>query len=281
MTSGTGLTTFAKKFPEQFFDVGIAEGHALTFAAGLAARGLKPVVAIYSTFLQRGIDQIIHDICLQELPVVIAVDRAGLVGEDGPTHHGVFDISLLRAIPGLVIMQPKDGRELPMLLTTALSHSGPVVIRYPRGETGLIHIDKAFSPVPVGESEVIRDGRDGVIWAIGDMVGVAEAAADLLKSRGREFGVVNARFIKPLDQARLLAAAQAGKKIVTLSEDALAGGFGSAVWECLDEAGKGDALLVRIGIPDKFIPHGSIRRLREDCGLTPEAVAKKVEESLA
>ena len=281
MASGTGLTTFAKKFPERFFDVGIAEGHALTFAAGLAARGLKPVVAIYSTFLQRGIDQIIHDICLQELPVVIAVDRAGLVGEDGPTHHGVFDISLLRAIPGLVIMQPKDGRELPMLLTTALSHSGPVVIRYPRGETGLIHIDKAFSPVPVGESEVIRDGRDGVIWAIGDMVGVAEAAADLLKSRGREFGVVNARFIKPLDQARLLAAARAGKKIVTLSEDALAGGFGSAVWECLDEAGKGDALLVRIGIPDKFIPHGSIRRLREDCGLTPEAVAKKVEESLA
>jgi 1-deoxy-D-xylulose-5-phosphate synthase len=280
MASGTGLTGFAKKLPDQFFDVGIAEGHALTFAAGMAAQGLKPVVAIYSTFLQRGIDQIIHDICLQDLPVVIAVDRAGLVGEDGPTHHGIFDISLLRTIPNLIIMQPRDGRELPGLLATALSHPGPAVLRYPRGETGLQKIDETITPILLGKSELIRDGRDGEIWAIGGMVGIAEGAADLLKLRGREFGVVNARFIKPLDRARLLETARAGKKIVTLSEDALAGGFGSAVWECLDEAGMGDAVLLRIGIQDKFVQHGSIRRLREDCGLTPEAVANKVEESM-
>ncbi len=280
MASGTGLTSFAKQFPDRFFDVGIAEGHALTFAAGMAAGGLKPVVAIYSTFLQRGIDQIIHDICLQDIPVVIAVDRAGLVGEDGPTHHGIFDISLLRTIPNLIIMQPKDGREMPGLLATALSYPGPAVVRYPRGETGLQKIDKVITGIPVGESELILDGSDGIIWAIGDMVRVAEDAAVLLKSRGLDFGVVNARFIKPIDRERLLAMARSGKKIVTLSEDALAGGFGSAVWECLDEAGFGDALLVRIGIQDKFIQHGSIQRLREDCGLTPPAVAKKVEESI-
>ncbi len=280
MASGTGLTAFAKKFPDRFFDVGIAEGHALTFAAGAAARGLKPVVAIYSTFLQRGIDQIIHDICLQSLPVVIAVDRAGLVGEDGPTHHGVFDISLLRSIPNLIIMQPKDGRELPGLLALALSHAGPAVLRYPRGETGLQKIDETIAPIELGKSELIRDGRDGEIWAIGGMVGIAEEAADLLKLRGREFGVVNARFIKPLDRDRLLGAARSGKKIVTLSEDALAGGFGSAVWECLDEAGMGDAILLRIGIQDQFVQHGSISRLREDCGLTPEAVAEKIEKSM-
>lgn len=280
MASGTGLTAFAKKFPDRFFDVGIAEGHALTFAAGMAARGLKPVVAIYSTFLQRGIDQIIHDICLQNLPVVIAVDRAGLVGEDGPTHHGVFDIPLLRTIPNLIMMQPKDGRGLPGLLATALSHSGPAVVRYPRGETGLQKIDKTITGIPLGESELIRDGNDGMIWSIGEMVMVAEAAAELLKLRGLEFGVVNARFIKPLDRDRLLGAARAGKKIVTLSEDALAGGFGSAVWECLNDAGMGDVALVRIGIQDKFIQHGSIPCLREECGLTPAAVAKKVEESL-
>ncbi len=280
MASGTGLTEFAKKLPDQFFDVGIAEGHALTFAAGLAANGLKPVVAVYSTFLQRGIDQIIHDICLQDLPVVIAVDRAGLVGEDGPTHHGLFDISLLRAVPDLIIMQPKDGGELPGLLATALFHPGPAVVRYPRGQTGLTKIAETITPIPLGESELIRDGRDGEIWALGGMVGVAEEAAALLRSRGREFGVVNARFIKPLDRNRLLASVRAGKKIVTLSEDALAGGFGSAVWECLDEAGMGAAVLLRIGIQDEFVQHGSISRLREDCGLTPEAVAKKVEESL-
>ncbi|MEA1928384.1 MAG: 1-deoxy-D-xylulose-5-phosphate synthase [Candidatus Auribacterota bacterium] len=278
MASGTGLTSFAKEFPDRFFDVGIAEGHALTFAAGMAARGLRPVVAIYSTFLQRGIDQIIHDICLQNLPVVIAVDRAGLVGEDGPTHHGVFDTALFRTIPGIIIMQPRDGRELPGLLATALSHPGPAVVRYPRGETGLKGVDKSIVTFPIGEGETIREGDDGVIWALGNMVEVAGKAAELLESRGIKFGVVNARFIKPLDRNRLLEAARAGKKIVTLSEDSLSGGFGTAVWESLDEEGRGDALLLRIGIPDRFIPHGSVQLLREECGLTPEVVADKIEE---
>ena len=278
MASGTGLLQFAERFPDRFFDVGIAEGHALTFAAGMAGRGLKPVAVIYSTFLQRGFDQIVHDICLQNLPVVMAVDRAGLVGEDGPTHHGVFDIAFLRIIPNIVIMQPKDGRELPGMIAAALAHPGPSVVRYPRGDTGLLQVERPFSPVEIGKAETIREGRDGVFWALGEMVGVAGKAAELLHSRGMDFGVVNARFIKPLDRERLLEAARAGKKIVTLSEDTLAGGFGTAVWECLNEAGLGAAVLIRLGIPDQFINHGPIPRLREDCGLTPEAVAKRVEE---
>jgi len=278
MASGTGLVPFAKRFPNRFFDVGIAEGHALTFSAGMAALGLKPVAAIYSTFLQRGFDQIVHDICLQNLPVVMAVDRAGLVGEDGPTHHGVFDIGFLRIIPNIIIMQPKDGRELPALLATALSHPGPSVLRYPRGETGLHWVKPSFSPIPVGRAEIIRKGSNGVIWAIGEMVGTAAQAAELLQARGLDFGVVNARFIKPLDHELLLEAGRQGKMIVTLAEHALSGGFGTAIWECLDEAGLGGLQILRLGIPDQFIQHGPIPRLRQDCGLTPEIIAKQVEE---
>jgi 1-deoxy-D-xylulose-5-phosphate synthase len=272
MTAGVGLMPFAHRFPERFFDVGIAEGHALTFAAGLASQGMKPVVAVYSTFLQRGYDQIVHDICLQNLPVVIAVDRAGLVGEDGPTHHGVFDLSFLRHIPNLVIMQPRDGAEIPSLLAAALGRGGPTVIRYPRGSSGVTSFHPRFRPVEIGRSETLREGKEGEIWAIGPMVGVALAAASLLSERSREFGVVDARFVKPLDRDRLLASARTGKAIVTLEEHALMGGMGSAIMECLEEAGIPDRV-VRIGLPDHFIEHGSIAQLRELCGLTPEKVA--------
>ncbi len=276
MASGTGLCPFAERFPDRFYDVGIAESHALTFAAGLAREGLKPVAAIYSTFLQRGFDQILHDICLQDLPVVLAVDRAGLVGEDGPTHHGVFDTAFLRLIPGIVIMQPEDGRELSGMLAAALAHPGPAVVRYPRGATGLKEVKPPFPEIEIGKARTVREGGEGMIWALGGMVETARRASELLRERGRDFGVVNARFVKPLDRELLEIQARAGKKIVTLSEDPLAGGFGSAVGECLDEAGLGTALLLRIGLPDRFIPHGKISELREECGLDPRGVAEKI-----
>ena len=281
MPLGTGLTEFARRFPDRFFDVGIAEGHALTFAAGLAAQGMKPVVAIYSTFLQRALDQVIHDICLQKLPVVLAIDRAGLVGEDGPTHHGVFDLSFLRCIPGLTLMQPKDGRELSSLLVTALKLPGPAVLRYPRGRTELKKISPPFSPLPVGKAELIRDGRDGLIWAVGGMVKVAREAAEILKKEELDFGVANARFIKPLDRKLLLSSARRGKMIVSLEEAALAGGLGSALLEALEEANLNAGGVLRIGIADQFIPQGTISQLRELCGLTPEAVAQRIKERFA
>ncbi len=281
MASGTGLVPFCRRFPDRFYDVGIAEGHALTFAAGMAVRGLKPVAAIYSTFLQRGFDQIVHDICLQNLPVVLAIDRAGLVGEDGPTHHGVFDPAFLRIIPNIVIMQPKDGRELAGMLAMALTLPGPSVVRYPRGETGLTRLETPFPAIPLGRGETLREGKDGVFWALGEMVGVAEDAARRLAEHNLHFGVVNARFIKPIDRELLVENVRSGKKIVTLSEDTLTGGFGTAVWECLNEEGRGDAVLLRIGLPDRFITHGASRLLREECGLTAEAVAARVKEAYA
>lgn len=278
MPLGTGLTGFARRFPDRFFDVGIAEGHALTFAAGLAASGLRPVVAVYSTFLQRACDQVIHDICLQKLPVVLAIDRAGLVGEDGPTHHGVFDLSFLRPVPGLTLMQPKDGPELSSLLVTALKLPGPAALRYPRGRTELKKIQPPFSPLPVGRAELISDGRDGLIWALGGMVAVARQAAEILKKKKLNFGVVNTRFIKPLDEKLLLSSVRRGKKIVALEEATLAGGLGSALLEALEAANLNQGGVLRIGIGDDFIPQGTISQLRELCGLTPEAVAARIEE---
>ncbi len=276
MASGTGLCPFAERFPDRFYDVGIAESHALTFAAGLAMAGLKPVVAIYSTFLQRGLDQIVHDICLQDLPVVMAVDRAGLVGEDGPTHHGVFDTAFLRFIPGITIMQPEDGRELSGMLAAALAHSGPTVVRYPRGAAGLKEVTFPCPEIEIGKARTVREGEDGMIWALGGMVEIARQAAGLLEERGMNFGVVNARFVKPLDRKLLESQARAGRKIVTLAEDPLTGGFGSAVEECLSEAFLRNALLLRIGLPDRFISHGTIAELREECGLTASVVADRI-----
>jgi len=276
MCSGTGLDNFARRFPDRFFDVGIAEGHALTFAAGMASRGLRPVVAVYSTFLQRGYDQIVHDICLQNLPVVLAVDRAGLVGEDGATHQGVFDIAFLRHIPNLVLIQPRDGKELSGLLAAAISHAGPVAIRYPRGESELVKVEPPFPEYPWARSELVREGEEGEIWAIGAMVETALQAAEILKERGRDFGVVNTRFIKPLDGELLRQSAASGHKVVSLEEHALAGGLGSALWECLENSGMGSTPMLRIGIADRFVEHGSVAELRHVCGLTPEKVADNI-----
>ncbi len=277
MASGTGLKIFAERFPERFFDVGIAEGHALTFAAGMASRGLRPVAAIYSTFLQRAYDQVIHDICLQGLPVVLAIDRAGLVGEDGPTHHGVFDISFLRNVPNLTIMQPRNGADLPAFLAAAFKHDGPVVLRYPRGKTELKELPRKPEAVPFGRARVVRPGKDGMIWSLGEMIAVAEEAAELLSARGLDYGVVDTRFIKPIDAELLKSQAEEGKIIVTVEEHVLAGGLGTAIWESLEGSGRGEVSLLRIGISDRFVPHGSIEKLREECGLTPAAIAGRVE----
>ena len=277
MASGTGLKIFAERFPERFFDVGIAEGHALTFAAGMASRGLRPVAAIYSTFLQRAYDQVIHDICLQGLPVVLAIDRAGLVGEDGPTHHGVFDISFLRNVPNLTIMQPRNGADLPAFLAAAFKHDGPVVLRYPRGKTELKELPRKPAAVPFGRARVVRPGKDGMIWSLGEMIAVAEEAAELLSARGLDYGVVDTRFIKPIDAELLKSQAEEGKIIVTVEEHVLAGGLGTAIWESLEESGRGEVSLLRIGISDRFVPHGSIEKLREECGLTPAGIAGRVE----
>ncbi|MBO8125893.1 MAG: 1-deoxy-D-xylulose-5-phosphate synthase [Firmicutes bacterium] len=275
MPSGTGLEEFARLFPGRFYDVGIAEQHATTFAAGLAAGGFKPVFAVYSTFLQRGYDQVVHDICLQNLPVVLAVDRGGLVGEDGPTHHGAFDLSFLRSIPNLVLMAPKDGRELRGMLRAAFRHQGPVALRYPRANCPDTLEDESWPRIEIGKGEVLADGSDLTLIAVGSMVQVAEEVAARLKPQGIEAAVLNARFVKPLDQDLILRYAAKSGKVVTLEESAVQGGFGSAVLELLANAGLTCPTLT-LGIPDNFIPHGSRQELLELVGLTPERVLETV-----
>ncbi len=276
MTEGTGLKEFAQRFPGRFHDVGIAEQHAVTFAAGLACRGLRPVVAVYSTFLQRAYDGVLHDVCLQNLPVTFALDRAGLVGEDGPTHHGAFDLSYLRHIPGLVVMAPRDGTELRRAMMTALSQGGPFAFRYPRRNADRFVEDGLPKPVPIGRGEVLRDGGDGVIFALGTMVLPALAAAERLSARGIRFGVVDARFVKPLDRELLAELARTVGRIVTVEEHVLLGGFGSAVLEALEEDKLSPAVL-RIGLPDRFIEHGSQTALYAAYGLTADGIARTVE----
>ncbi len=268
MSEGTGLTPFAEKFPKRFFDVGIAEQHAVTFAAGLATRGIRPVVAVYSTFLQRAYDQIIHDVCLQNLPVVFAIDRAGIVGEDGPTHHGMFDISFLRCVPNLLVMAPKDLGELKRMLAFALRHDGPAAIRYPRGRAGvdLNYIFHEFD-MKAGKAEVLTKGDDIAILAVGHSVAPALKAADELRRSGVHATVVNARFIKPLDTGLFLSLAENTRCILTIEENALAGGFGSGVLEALAHAGLRDISVKCLGVPDAFVPHGSQKRLRALYGL--------------
>ncbi len=286
MCDGTGLAEFAGRFPDRFHDAGIAEAHATTFAAGLASQGIRPVVAIYSTFLQRAFDQIVHDVALQRLPVVFALDRAGLVGEDGATHHGAFDLSYLSAIPDLVVAAPKDGRELRDLLETALTYrGGPFAIRYPRADVpdgdALTHLPAAL---PVGEWEVLSRGKHGAFLAVGTMVTVALAAADLLAREGLGLGVVNARFVKPLDRELLARLAGQSRLLVTLEENALAGGFGALVAGALAELGSAPEAaprLVRLGLPDRFVEHGPRERLLAVVGLTPSAVAAQVRRSAA
>ena len=275
MTEGTGLSEFAKTFPSRFYDVGIAESHAVTFAAGLASQGLKPVVAIYSTFLQRAYDEIVHDVCLQNLPVVFAIDRAGIVGEDGPTHNGAFDISYLRHIPNIVIMAPKDENELGRMLKTAISHDGPVAIRYPRGAVSKIPTDMELKKLTIGESEILKDGRDILIIAIGSAVQPAKHASELLNEMGISACVINARFAKPIDASLIGNLAKEIKCVLTVEENVIRGGFGSAVLEHLSEMDIDGLKIKMLGLPDKFIEHGPQNLLRKILGLDAEKITKE------
>lgn len=267
MTTGTGLAKFKQLFPDRFYDVGIAEQHAVTFAAGLAAEGLRPVAAIYSTFLQRAYDQIVQDVCLQNHPVVFAIDRGGIVGEDGATHQGLFDFSYLRHIPNLVIMAPKDENELRHMLHTALKLKNPTAIRYPRGKVEGVEIDQAMKTIPPGKAEMLYQGSDVVIFAIGSTVLPALSAAVLLKDKGINATVVNSRFIKPLDEALICNLAQKIRMVLTVEENMLAGGFGSAILETLEMHGIEGIKVKRIGIPDEFVEHGPQKLLRKKHGL--------------
>lgn len=278
MLSGTGLDIFSKRFPDRFFDVGIAEQHAVTFAAGLATEGYKPVVAIYSTFFQRAYDQIIHDVCLQNLPVVFALDRAGIVGEDGPTHHGLFDLSFLRTVPNMVLMAPKDENELQHMLKTALDHPGPVAIRYPRGNGIGADLDDTFHSIPIGRGEVLREGRDVVIVAIGSTVQASVKAAERLEAEGIDAAVINARFAKPLDRELIMDYASKTGRVITVEENALQGGFGSAVLEMFEENSFFPKAFKRLGVSDAFVPQGSQAILRNLCGIDAEGIESAVQE---
>ncbi len=273
MKEGTGLKGFAERFPERFFDVGIAEPHAVTFAAGLAKDGFRPVVAIYSTFLQRAYDEIIHDVALQGLPVVFAIDRAGLVGEDGPTHHGVFDISYLRHIPNMVVMAPKDEAELRMMLEFATELNGPSSIRFPRGRA-IEEFPQPPQTLRLGEAEVLLEGKDIAIVAAGNMVYPAYRAALELMEEGISLSVVNARFIKPLDSHLLAQIAQNHSAVLTVEENAVAGGFGSSVLETLSSMGMKELNIRLLGIPDTFIEHGDLKSLRRLLELDVEGIKK-------
>ncbi len=286
MPDGTGLNKFAEKFPDRYFDVGIAEQHAVCFAAGLAADGMKPVAAIYSTFLQRAYDLLIHDVALQNLPVIFAIDRAGLVGEDGGTHHGAFDVSYLRLIPNMVILAPKDGEELAQMLRFAMRHvesdlASPIAIRYPRGAANPIDWGRGSAPVTLGESEVIMDGDDVGFIALGSMVKPAFDAAQLLLSEGIRSTVINARFAKPLDETTILDAARRTRNIVLVEENARAGGFGEAVLDLLAAHDLADVKIKQFAIPDHFIEHGAPDILKKVCGLTSEDFATAARELLS
>ena len=276
MPDGTGMSTFAKAHPERFFDVGIAEQHAVTSAAGAAAAGMKPVAAIYSTFLQRAYDSVLHDICMQKLHVTLCLDRAGLVGDDGYTHHGVFDYAYLRSMPEMTIMAPKDENELRHMLKTAVDYDGPVSVRYPRGSGVGVEISEPMHSLPIGKAEVLREGKDVCLWAIGSMVQSALQVAAKLAEQGISAGVVNMRFAKPLDKELLLAHAAQYGKIVTLEEGALQGGVGSAVLETLNEAKiLQQCRVLTLGIPDEFVLHGDKKLLMKDLGLDVDAIVAK------
>lgn len=276
MPDGTGLNIFAEEHKDHFFDVGIAEQHAVTAAAGMAAAGMKPVAAIYSTFMQRAYDSIMHDICMQKLHVTLCLDRAGLVGDDGYTHHGVFDYAYLRSIPNMTIMAPKDENELQHMLKTALDFDGPVSVRYPRGSGVGVALDTQWQDLSIGKAEVLRTGKDVCFWAIGSMVQTALDAAELLEAQGISAGVVNMRFAKPLDVELLREHAQSYGKIITLEEGVLAGGVGSAVLEELNANNLLEQCEVRcFGIPDEFVMHGDKKLLFRDLGLDTPTIAAK------
>ncbi len=281
MTEGTGLSEFANAFPRRFYDVGIAEPHAVTFAAGLAVEGLRPVVAIYSTFLQRGYDQIMHDVCLQNLPVVFVLDRAGLVGEDGPTHHGVFDLSYLRNIPNLMIMAPKDENDLCRMLKTALEHEGPSALRFPRGRAKGVEMEDETTTIEVGTAKVLMEGGDILIIAVGSRVDPALEASKILKQQsGINATVVDARFVKPLDEDLIGSLARRIKTVLTVEENALQGGFGSAVLEYLSDCDIDGLRIKRLGIPDRFIEQGRQTSLMARLGLNAKGIAEAAEKIL-
>ena len=283
MNTGTGLDILQKELPDRYYDVGIAEQHAVLFAAGLALQGARPVAAIYSTFLQRGFDQIVHDVCLQKLPVVFAMDRAGLVGDDGPTHHGIFDISYLRCLPHITLMAPRDEAQLVHMLHTALEHEeGPVGLRYPRGEGEGVALPEHPEKLEIGRGELLREGERVAFLGYGYGVPVALGAAELLESEhGIEPTVADARFAKPLDAELIASLAADHDVLVTVEENVLSGGFGSAVLEHLsDHDLAGEVRVLRIGLPDRYVTHGKPALLREEVGLTPEAVAGRVAEAV-
>ncbi len=282
MNSGTGLSILQQAEPDHYFDVGIAEQQAVLFAAGLSLEGAKPVCAIYSTFLQRAYDQIVHDVCLQKLNVVFAMDRAGLVGDDGPTHHGAFDIAYLRCLPNIVLMAPRDEAMLTRMLRTALTYdAGPVALRYPRGEGVGVPLPRAVKPIEIGRGEVLREGDRVALVGYGSGVQKALEAADLLSEGGLDVTVADARFAKPLDEDLLSSLAAEHDLLVTVEEGVLAGGFGSAVWECLNDAGGQVPRILRIGLPDRYVTHGKPALLHAEVGFTGRAIAQRIEAAIA
>lgn len=274
MPDGTGLKRFKNVFPDRFFDVGIAEQHAVTFAAGLAAGGMLPVVAVYSSFLQRAFDQIVHDVCIQNLHVIFAIDRAGLVGSDGETHQGIFDLSYLSLIPNLCVMAPKNKWELSDMMKFAVSYDGPITLRYPRGEAydGLM---EHRAPVVYGKSELLYDEERIALVAVGSMVKTAHEVRQNLKRKGFECTLINARFVKPLDEGRLLELTKEHKLIVTLEENVLDGGFGEHVSEFYEEIGS-DVQVLNIALPDAYVEHGNVEVLKQECGIDAETIEKKI-----
>jgi 1-deoxy-D-xylulose-5-phosphate synthase len=272
MPVGTGLSDFSERFPERFFDVGIAEQHAVTYAAGMATEGLLPVVAIYSTFFQRALDQIIHDVCLPNLPVTLAIDRGGLVGDDGPTHHGVFDLSFLRFIPNLVIMAPKDENELQHMLHTAILHPGPAAVRYPRGNGEGVTLDEVLQRLPLGTGELLREGTDLLLLPIGNRVAAALEAAAGLEKLGVEAAVINPRFVRPLDDALICAWASRTGKVITIEDNVKKGGFGSAILELFAQHNLWGIQTKVLGLPDKFMEHGTQAQLQHKGNIDAPAI---------
>ena len=275
MPDGTGIASFGNKFPDRFYDVGICEQHAIGLANGLSAIGLKPVVAIYSTFLQRAYDQVFHDICLQRNGVVFALDRAGIVGNDGPTHNGVFDIAYLRNLPDIILMSPKDGNELKSMLKVALDSGKAVAIRYPRDDIPDEKLNPQYKTFEIGKAEVLREGTDGALLAYGAMVYPCLQAAEKLSEKGTEVTVVNARFAKPLDKELILELVRNHKLLVTVEDHVLMGGFGSAVLELVSDEREDSSKIVRMGIPDRFIEHGPRNLILKNLGLDKDGIADK------
>jgi len=279
MATGTGLDKLASKLPNQYIDVGIAEQHAVTLAAGLACEGMRPVAAIYSTFLQRAYDQIVHDVCIQNLPVFFCLDRAGIVGDDGPTHQGMYDIAYLRCLPNIVVMAPKDEAELQQMVVTGVNHDGPIAMRYPRGNGyGVPLMEEGWEAIPIGKGELLRSGDDVLLVAYGSMVHTAMQAAEILSEHGVEATVVNARFVKPLDTDLIVPLAKRIGRVVTLEEGCIMGGFGSALTEALMEH---DVVVPvkRIGVPDQLVEHAKPDEAKSELGLTGSQIAERVREA--